>query len=60
MVRDAICPQCGSMVVHRARRAGVIEHLLSTAYIYPFRCRRCLTRFRAMQWGRRYIRRTSV
>ena len=27
-------------------------------FIYPFRCGRCFSRFRLMQWGRRYVRRT--
>jgi len=59
MRRDVICPRCRSIAVQRARRVGLIESLLSQAYIYPFRCVRCFNRFRLMQWGRRYVRRTS-
>lgn len=45
-------------MIHRARRVGLVELLLSRIYIYPFRCGRCFSRFRLMQWGRRYVRRT--
>jgi hypothetical protein len=60
MARETACPRCTSTIVYRARRAGLIEQLLSTVYIYPFRCGHCFTRFRLMQWGQRYTRRTSV
>jgi hypothetical protein len=33
------------------------ERLLSLVYVYPFRCVRCLFRFRAMRWGIRYSKR---
>jgi hypothetical protein len=46
-------------MIYRARRVGWIEFVLSRIYIYPFRCGRCLNRFRLMQWGQRYVRRTS-
>jgi hypothetical protein len=59
MASDAICPRCGADMIHRARRVGLVESLLSRIYIYPFRCGRCFSRFRLMQWGRRYVRRTS-
>lgn len=48
------CPTCGASHVLRVRREGVVEKLLSVAYVYPFRCQLCGRRFRAMQWGRRY------
>lgn len=57
MARGASCPHCRSMLVHRIPRAGAVDHLMSLAYIYPFRCGHCLRRFRAMQWGKRYRRR---
>ena len=30
--------------------------MASIVYVYPFRCRACLQRFHAFQWGQRYIR----
>ena len=48
------------MLVHRIPRVGVIDHLLSVAYIYPFRCGHCLRRFRTMQWRKRYRRRVPA
>lgn len=53
-------PHCQSMRVHRIPRVGVVDHLLSVAYIYPFRCGHCLRRFRATQWGKRYRRRVPA
>lgn len=44
----------------RIPRVGVVDHLLSVAYIYPFRCGHCLRRFRATQWGKRYRRRVPA
>jgi hypothetical protein len=55
----ATCPHCRSTHVRRSRRASVADRLLSTAFIYPFRCGRCLTRFRIMRWGWRYPRRVA-
>jgi hypothetical protein len=43
--------------VHRSSRRNSLERLLSVAYIYPFRCQLCRHRFRAMQWGVRYVKR---
>jgi c-di-GMP-binding flagellar brake protein YcgR len=42
--------------VHRSSRRSFLERLLSVAYIYPFRCQLCRHRFRAMQWGVRYVK----
>lgn len=50
------CPRCKSEVIERAGRAGLLERLLSIAYIYPFRCQSCLHRSRLMVWGQRYVR----
>jgi hypothetical protein len=52
------CPNCGEAHVHRGHRRGLVEHLLSILYVYPFRCQLCRHQFRALQWGRRYVRRT--
>ena len=32
-----------------------MERLLSAAYVYPFRCQLCGRRFRALQWGKRFV-----
>lgn len=50
------CPSCGEGHVGRTNRLG-LEHALSALYVYPFRCRICGHRFRAMQWGQRYAAR---
>ncbi len=50
------CPRCKSEVLERAGRAGLLERLLSVAYVYPFRCQSCLHRFRLLVWGQRYVR----
>jgi hypothetical protein len=42
--------------VRRTPRRGLIENLLSTAYIYPYRCEACSSRFHSMEWGRRYTK----
>ncbi len=48
------CPHCRQDFVQRARRRGLVDYLLSFAYLYPFRCQLCARRFKAMQWGIRY------
>jgi hypothetical protein len=50
------CPECERDFVRRAHRRGVIERLLSVAYVYPFRCQLCGHRFKALRWGTRYSR----
>ena len=54
------CPRCGGAEVRRAPRLGMTERLLSLVYVYPFRCARCLHRFRVMRWGTRYFKRALV
>jgi hypothetical protein len=49
------CPKCGRHIVRRSHRLGVVERLLSAVYVYPFRCQFCGRRFRALQWGKRYV-----
>jgi len=39
------CPRCGQDIVQRVRRRGLLDHLLSIVYIYPFRCQVCFHRF---------------
>ncbi len=48
------CPDCKQDFVQRARRKGLIDYLLSFAFIYPFRCQLCARRFKSIQWGVRY------
>lgn len=50
------CPRCGADIVQRIRRKGMLEYLLSIAYVYPFRCQVCSHRFRTFQWGVRYVK----
>lgn len=40
--------------MRRSSRVGAFERLISTFYVYPFRCQRCTHRFRALNWGQRY------
>lgn len=56
---DPRCPRCGRHFVQRAHRTGIVERLLSLVYIYPFRCQVCLHRFRTLNWGQRYRRRSQ-
>ena len=53
---DPHCPRCRNQETERVSRDGLFERLASIAYVYPFRCRACLRRFRAFQWGQRYVR----
>ena len=50
------CPHCRQDFVQRARRRGLVDYLLSFAYLYPFRCQLCGHRFLTLQWGIRYHR----
>lgn len=53
---EPTCPQCGKDFVRRSHREGVLERLLSVIYVYPFRCQLCTHRFKAFQWGKRYVK----
>ena len=53
------CPKCGRHIVQRVHRIGVVEHVLSAVYVYPFRCQLCGRRFRALQWRKRYVAQTA-
>jgi hypothetical protein len=55
-MRAPACPKCGSGLVGRTHRAGILERVMSIAYIYPFRCQVCHRRFRRFRWGERYVR----
>ena len=51
-----ICPNCSKEYVTRVARVGLIEHLLSLFYVYPFKCQLCSYRFKFRQKGVRYKR----
>lgn len=55
-MRAPACPKCGSTLVGRTHRSGILEHLASLGYVYPFRCQVCERRFRRFRWGERYVR----
>lgn len=50
------CPKCGSDLVGRTHRKGLLERLVSFGYVYPFRCQACQRRFRRFRWRERYVR----
>jgi len=50
------CPRCDRGKGRRCHRDGALEQVLSGVYIYPFRCSLCGHRFRALAWGRRYVK----
>lgn len=49
----AACPKCGSLHVQRAHRKTLAAFLLSLTGVWPYRCKRCRTAFRAMRALRR-------
>ncbi len=49
------CPQCGKDKMGRLPRRGVLEHLLSFCFIYPYRCQACCHDFKALKWGTRCV-----
>jgi hypothetical protein len=51
-----ICPNCSREYVTRVSRLGILEHLLSLFYVYPFKCQLCGYRFKFVQKGVRYKR----
>lgn len=55
-MRSLACPKCGSALVGRTHRKGILERLASIGYVYPFRCQVCQGRFRRFRWGERYVR----
>jgi hypothetical protein len=48
------CPTCRKHTTRRSCRKNTFERILSLAYVYPFRCHSCGTRFFKLQWGVRY------
>jgi hypothetical protein len=55
-VNSLACPKCGSTLVGRTHRSGILERLASLGYVYPFRCQVCQRRFRRVRWGERFVR----
>ncbi|MCL4793252.1 MAG: hypothetical protein KJZ84_01750 [Bryobacteraceae bacterium] len=45
----AACPKCGSKVAHRSHRKSVLDFFLSWAGIWPYRCQRCRSAYRAIR-----------
>ena len=45
------CPRCGKDFVRRTYLEGVVDHFVSLASLYPFRCQVCTHRFRAFRFG---------
>jgi hypothetical protein len=43
--RTAICPKCSSDAVKRSHRQTLKERVASFLMLYPYRCRKCDTRF---------------
>jgi hypothetical protein len=40
------CPNCGSLLIYRSRKEGILEHVLSKSiFVHPFRCEGCDSRF---------------
>jgi hypothetical protein len=39
------CPSCKSARVHRSRRNGLLEFVISRTFVHPFRCEECDLRF---------------
>src|SRR2546430_16780904 len=56
---DPRCPHCGRRRARRCHRVGALERALSGVYVYPFRCQVCGRRFRALAWGKHYVRRPT-
>src|SRR5437867_1102326 len=56
---DPRCHHCGRRRARRCHRVGALERVLSAVYVYPFRCQVCGRRFRALAWGKRYVRRSA-
>jgi len=48
------CPKCSGEFLRRVSRRGGLERMLSSFYIYPFRCQLCGHRFKLLQWGEMY------
>jgi len=51
------CPQCGKENMSRRPRRGVLEHLLSFCFIYPYCCQACWHCFKAFKWRTRCVKR---
>ena len=52
------CPKCTRDFARRIHREGWWEHLLSSFYLYPYRCQICSHRFKALKL-RRYVKQSA-
>jgi hypothetical protein len=52
---EITCTHCRKPFVKATRRQGMLDRLLSLAYVYPFRCQICRHRFHLLQWGLHYV-----
>ncbi|MCH8819210.1 MAG: PilZ domain-containing protein [Acidobacteria bacterium] len=51
------CPKCTKDFSRRIHREGWWEHLLSSVFLYPYRCQICSHRFKAFKPFKRYVKR---
>jgi len=51
------CPNCNAEMAYRVGRKGRPDAWLSLVFVFPFRCKLCSCRFRALKWGIHYHRR---
>ena len=49
------CPQCGEKKVKRIHRRGILDYLSSLCCVYPYSCRACSQRFKALRLGTRFV-----
>lgn len=47
------CPKCGAKGAHRSHRRSLFEYGLSLFDLWPYRCQRCRSPFRAFRFLRR-------
>ncbi len=51
-----ICPACNSDGGRRSRRRSVLDHVLSSVGLFPFRCQKCEKRFRSRSVALRNVK----
>lgn len=58
--RKSNCPVCGSTLVRRSCRKGLLDRLFSMLTLYPFRCRQCTFRFHRLEAHRLEAHRIEI
>jgi DNA-directed RNA polymerase subunit RPC12/RpoP len=43
------CPKCGAKSGHRTHRRSLFDYFLSLAGVWPYRCERCRSAYRALR-----------